>query len=55
MIASGLAGRYWARAITYAADVSNVQYRADLKMSPFEALHKQKPNLSHFQPFGVWR
>ena len=53
MIASGLAGRYWARAITYAADVSNVQYRADLKMSPFEALHKQKPNLSHFQPFGV--
>jgi hypothetical protein len=53
MVASGLAGRYWARAITYAADISNVQYRADLKMSPFEALHKQKPNLSHFQPFGV--
>ena len=53
MVASGLSGRYWARAITYAADISNVQYRADLKMSPFEALHKQKPNLSHFQPFGV--
>jgi hypothetical protein len=56
MVASGLSGRYWARAITYAADISNVQYRADLnflKMSQFEALHKQKPNLSHFQPFGV--
>jgi hypothetical protein len=53
MVASGLAGRYCAQAITYAADISNAQYRADLKMSPFEALHKQKPNLSHFQPFGV--
>ena len=53
MVASGLAGKYWARAITYAADVSNVQFRADIKMSPFEALHKQKPNVSHFQPFGV--
>ena len=53
MVASRLAGKYWARAITYAADVSNVQFRADLKMSPFEALHKQKPNVSHFQPFGV--
>ncbi len=38
---------------TYAADISNFQYRADLKMSLFEALHKQKTNLSHFQPFGV--
>ncbi len=53
MVASGLSGRYWDRAIAYAAAISNVQYQADLKMSPFEALHKQKPNLSHFQPFGV--
>ena len=53
MVASGLSGKYWARAITYAADISNIQYRADLKKSPFEALHKQIPNLSHFQPFGV--
>jgi hypothetical protein len=53
MVASGLAGRSWARAIAYAADISNVHFEADLKMSLFEALHKQKPNLSHFQPFGV--
>ncbi len=50
MVASGLSGRYSARAITYVADISNVQYRADLKYLR-EALHKQKPNLSHFQPF----
>ena len=53
MVASGLSDKYWARAITYAADISNIQYRADLKKSPFEALHEQIPNLSHFQPFGV--
>ncbi len=34
MVASGLAGRYWARVITYAAEVTNVQFRADIKMSP---------------------
>ena len=34
MIASGLTGKFWARAIFYAADISNIQYRPDLKMSP---------------------
>ncbi len=42
MVASGLAGRYWARAITYAADTSNVQYPAYLKMSQSKALPKAK-------------
>ena len=53
MVASGLSGKYWARAITYAADISNVQYRADLRMTPFEALYQKIPDLSNFQPFGV--
>ncbi len=43
IVASGLAVRYLARAITHAADVSNVQYWAD--RSPAQA----NPNLSPFQ------
>ena len=39
--------------ITYAADAFNVQFEADIKMSCFEALHEQKLNWSHLQPFGV--
>ena len=46
-------GGKWTLWQVYAADISNIQYRADLKKSPFEALHEQIPNLSHIQPFGV--
>ena len=53
MVASGLSGKYWARAITHAADISNIQYRTDLRMTPFEALHQKIPDLCSFQPFGV--
>jgi hypothetical protein len=53
LIASGLSNRYWARAISYAADVSNIQYRNDLKSTPHEAMFGQKPNVGHFQPFGI--
>jgi len=52
-ITSGLTGKFWARAIFYAADILNIQYRADLKMSPHEALFGTKPDVSKCQPFGV--
>jgi hypothetical protein len=53
MIASGLTGKFWARAIFYAADILNIQYRADLKMSPHQSLYGTKPDVSKCQPFGV--
>ena len=53
MIASGLTGKFWARAIFYAADISNIQYRSDLKMSPHQSLLGTKPDVSKCQPFGV--
>ena len=46
MITSGLA-------IFYAADISNIQYRPDLKMSPFESLYGTKPDVSKCQPFSI--
>jgi hypothetical protein len=52
MIASGLTGKFWARAIFYAADILNIQYRADLKMSPHQKLFGTKPDVSKCQPFG---
>ena len=52
MIASGLTGKFWARAIFYAADILNIQYRADLQMSPHESLFGTKPYVSKCQPFG---
>ena len=53
MLASGLHGRFWARAVFYAADISNIQYRPDLQKSPHEALFGTKPDVSKCQPFGV--
>ena len=53
MIASGLTGKFWARAIFYAADISNIQYRVDQKMSPHESLYGTKPDVSKCQPFGT--
>ena len=53
MIASGLTGKFWARAIFYAADISNIQYRVDLKISPHQAVFGVKPDVSKCQPFGV--
>ncbi len=38
MIASGLTGKFWARAIFHAADIINIQYRNDLKMSQHQKL-----------------
>ena len=32
--ATGLTGKFYARAIFYAADIASMQYRVDLKMSP---------------------
>jgi hypothetical protein len=53
MITSGLTGKFWAQAIFYAADILNIRYRADLKMSPHECLFGTKPNVSKCQPLGV--
>ena len=53
MIASGLTGKFWARAIFYAADILNIQYRTDLKMSPHQKLFGSQPDVSKCQPFGV--
>ena len=53
LLASGLSGRFWARAMSYATDISNLQYRHDLKMSPFQALYSEKPDVSKCQPFGI--
>ena len=53
MIASGLTGKFWARAIFYAADISNIKYRADLKMSPHESLYETKPDVTKSKPFGI--
>jgi hypothetical protein len=53
MIASGLTGKFWARAIFYAADIINIQYIADLKMSPYKKLFGSRSDVSKCQPFGV--
>ena len=53
MNSSGLKGAFWARAFSYANDVSNVQPRARMTMTPYEAIFGRKPNLTNFQPFGV--
>jgi hypothetical protein len=53
LIASGLGNRFWARAIAYATDISNKQYRTDLKMTPHEAMFGEKPDVSKCQPFGI--
>jgi hypothetical protein len=37
----------------YAADISYLQYRSDLKMSPHQSLFVTKPNVSKCQQFGV--
>jgi hypothetical protein len=52
-IASGLTGKFCACAIFYAADIINIQYNADLKMSPRQKLFGSQPDVSKYQPFGV--
>jgi hypothetical protein len=53
MNSSGLKGSFWARAYSYANDVSNVQPRASMNTTPYEVIYGRKPNLTHFQPFGI--
>jgi hypothetical protein len=53
MIASGLTGKFWALAMFHAADILNIQYRADLKLSSHECLFGTKPDVSKCQPFGA--
>ncbi len=53
MISCGLKAIFWARAVSYANDISNVQQSAGMTMIPYEAVLGSKPNLSHFQPFGI--
>jgi len=53
MISSGLKGAFWARAFSYANDVSNVQPRASMSMTPYEVIYDHKPNVTNFQPFGI--
>ncbi len=53
MIASGLTCKFWARAIFYAADISNIQYKSDLKMSPHQSLLGTKSDVSKYQQIGV--
>ena len=50
MIVRGLTGKFWACAIFYAADIPNIQYRADLKMSPHESLYGTKQDVNKCQP-----
>ena len=53
MIASGLAGRFWTRAIFHAADILNIRYGTDLKMSPHQKLFGTRPDVSKCQPVGM--
>jgi hypothetical protein len=53
MIASCLTGKFWARTKFYAADIINIQYRADLKMSPYQKSFGSQSGVSKCQPFGV--
>jgi hypothetical protein len=53
MIASGLTGKFWACTIYCAADILNIQYRTDLKMSQHQKLFGSQPDVSKCQPFGV--
>ena len=46
-------GAFWARAFSYANDVSNVQPRASMSMTPYEVIYDHKPNVTNFQPFGI--
>ena len=42
-------GKFWALAIFYAADILNIQYRANLEMSPHEPLYWPwtRPDVNH--------
>ena len=46
MIGSCLAGKFWAGAIFNAAEIVNMQYRVDFRISPRESLHWTKPDVN---------
>ena len=52
--ASGLTGKFFlAQAIFFASDISNLQCRSVLKVSPHQSLFGTKPDISKCQPFGI--
>ena len=50
MIGSCLAGKFWAGAIFNAAEIVNMQYRVDFRISPRESLHWTKPDVN----LAIW-
>ena len=50
--AAGLGSQYWSYALNHAVYLANRLLHRSISMTPFQALHKRPPNLSHLRVFG---
>ena len=53
MLSSGLLGRFWFSALSYATVVHNITYAVARNTSPHLLLYGEKPDISNHQQFGV--
>ena len=53
MLASGLLGRFWFSAFSYAAVVHNVTFSVARLTSPHLLMYGEKPDITNHQQFGV--
>ena len=49
---SGLSPIYWSDALLHAVYLKNRLWHSALDITPFEALNKRRPNISHLRVFG---
>ncbi len=52
MAESGLGGRFWFRTATAGKDTSNVTFKAQIGMTPYQAMYGEKKDVSNFRAFG---
>ncbi len=51
MAESGPGGRFWFRAATAGKDASNVTFKERISMTPYQAMHGEKKDLSNYLAF----
>ena len=49
---SGMSIGYWGEAALYAAEIRKIIPPDGSKITPFEMVHKMKPKLKRYHPFG---
>jgi hypothetical protein len=53
LLASGLERRWWHHAVLYQTFLQNIRYSSITRSSPHLLMYGTKPDVSHFQEFGV--